>query len=280
IGTRLVNSFDDVVIDGLEGYAYTYTYQGDDFNQLRKRTVVVLLTANHRYLEVQYDDLVKNYEQNIETTLKVLKSIQYDGQDPPRRTEQKGVYRVPHFKPLFEDIENHLYEREINALASKNLLSPETDLFLPEEKITRLEALKAIVDAKIFVEKGRNLNTTQDAIDVSPVYSTFTDLPDGGANQMLQFAVEKGIVGSGKLFHPEGAVHLTDALRMLCETFELPMWKPPYEIEIPWFVPYIYKGIELDVIPVNVKFYDQLTRGQFAHLLYKFVKIVGEREDL
>lgn len=276
LGSNILNSYDDVIIDGLKGYAFSYTFQGDDFNQERKSTEVIVLKGK-KYFKFDYDDLAENYDKNLPALIKTLNSFTYDG---PENADNKGVYQIPSFSLVYEDIKNHLYEDEISALASKNLISIRTKNFYPERPITRLQAMQAIMDSKIFVEEGRNSFKTDKAIKSAKRVQAYSDQEEDIYWQMLNYAKEAGFISDSANFDPNGGVHLADALAFLCRVYELPVWEPPYGEEIGWHVPYYFKGIELGVIPADTRYYDKLTRGQFAHLLYKFVRKVGERSDL
>ena len=74
-------------------------------------------------------------------------------------------------------------------------------------------------------------------------------------------------------------VTLAETLKMLCTLFEIPVWNPPYSDNVEWYVPYIYKGMLLGVIPANVSHDTVLSRGEFAHIVYRFIQTAGERYD-
>jgi hypothetical protein len=277
IGSQILNQYDTVVLDGLSGYAYTTSYKGDDFHQTRKQTVVVLFQNQKRYFEFEYDDLEENYNENISVFRKTLETFTYAGEE---NEQTKGEYIIPMFSAVYEDIQYHLYEKEINALANKHIFQFDAQTFFPERNVSRMKAVEAIFEGKKFVEKGRNLSHTQEGIDFSTEANIFADVSGVKQNKILSYAVEKRFITNKLLFYPNRGITLAEALTILCRVYELPVWNPPYTEEIEWFVPYMYQGELLGVIPGNLKHNDALNRGEFAFLLYHFIRIVGERDDL
>ncbi len=273
---KLLNKYDDIVIDGLEGFAYTHSFKGDDFNQTRKRTVVNVFT-DKKYFEFVYEDLEENYNKNIDDFLRTLESFEYDGEE---NLENKGEYNIPKFKTYYEDINNYIYEEKINALASKNILQIEGRYYYPEYKVYRMDALKTIINSKIFIDDGRKSTETEDAISNENTTSVFTDIVSPREHQILNYALKNGIISSADKFRPNTGLTLAEALKMLCKAYELPVWDPPYKNQIEWYLPYLYKAHDLGVIPFGVEHDDVLTRGQFAYLIYRFVSTVGERSDI
>lgn len=274
--SNIVNQYPDVVIDGIPGYAYTYEYQGDDFNQTRRRTVVEVFLGK-KYFQVSYDNLAENHQKDVDQLVALLRSFTYEG---PENIETKGQYNVPDFTSGYQDISEHLYERQIKALSSKGILSIPGENFYPDELISREDALKAIIQSKIFVEDGRNLQETSEAVESTSTSTPLTDIQNEELQKVALFAMNKGLIKKQASFNPEGPVHVVDALQMLCKLYELQIWQPSYSEQVPWYIPYIYKGMTLDVIPERMVYYDQMTRGQFASMLYTFVRTVGERNDL
>ncbi len=272
---KLINRHEDIVLDGLEGYAYTYSYQGDDFNQTRKRTSLVALNGK-KYFRFIYDDLEGAYEKNINEVIETLKTFQYLGFE---NEDKKGEYSLPAFQELFGDIKYHLYEKQISVLVDKEILKKQNKYFYPENEMTRIDSLEAVLNAKIFVEKERNLKKTKDAIEESEAESVFKDLDQQNYGKLVNYAVDQDIIALGEFFLPERGITLAEALKILCETFEIPVWNPPYRERIKWYVPYIYKGRSLGLIGGGSNFETILSKGEFADLLYDFMQIVAEQDD-
>lgn len=277
IGSRLLNQYDDVMIDGLPGYAYTIQYKGDDFEQTRKKTSVIIFQDNKKYFEFIYDDLEKTYDENIGLFRETLESFAYNGEE---NISTKGIYRVPAFTLMYEDTKHHLYEQEINALTSKNILGYENSNFYPDTRMSRIKAIEAIFNGKMFVEEGRNQSSTEQGIMEADETRAFADITGKEKSRLLNYAISKEILSPKTLFRPKEGITLAETLKILCHVFELPVWSPSYSNEMEWYVPYLYRGQLLGVIPASAEHHAELSRGQFAALLYDFIRIVGERSDL
>jgi len=272
---KLINRSDEVWLDGLQGYAYTYSYQGEDYNQTRKKTNVVVF-MEEKYFRFTYDDLENNYEKNIGEVVKTLENFQYLGLE---NSEHKGRYKLPTFQDLFEDIQYHVYEKQISVLVDKEILEKEKKYFYPESEMKRIQALEAILNAQIYEEEEKGSKKTKTALEDIASESLFTDINQTKYGQLTNYALENGILTKNNLFHPNQGVTLAETLKILCKTFELPIWTPPYSKTIKWYVPYIYKGRSLGVIPAGLSFDSILTKGEFANLLYNFMLIVAEQSD-
>ncbi len=277
IGSRLLNQYDDIVIDGLEGYAYTVSYKGDDFEQTRKKTVVKVFQDKKRFFEFVYDDLQEEYDKNISVFRETLENFRFDGSE---NIATKGEYVIPQFSLVYRDTKYHLYEKEINALASKDILRFKTHNFFPEIRMGRKDALEAIFEGKEFVEEGRNLFDTRDGIANASKEQIFIDTNEPEFNKILNYAVEKNILTKKPIFRVKEGITLAEALTILCRVYELPVWNPPYTEHFQWYVPYMYRGQLLGVIPEGLEHDSVMKRGQFAALLYDFIRIAGERSDL
>jgi hypothetical protein len=277
IGSRLINQYDDVTIDGLPGYAYTVSYKGDDFEQTKKKTTVILFQDEKRYFEFIYDDLAETYDKNIGLFREVLERFSYNGEE---NASKKGHYNIPAFTLVYKDTKYHVYEQEINALTSKKILEYQSQNYYPESPMSRMKAIEAIFNGKIFVEEGRNLMDTKIGIEKTSDTSVFADIPGKRKNKLLRYAISQNIIHQKPLFRPKEGITLAESLKILCRVFELPVWNPPYSNEVEWYIPYVYRGQLLGVIPSGADHETVLSRGQFSALLYNFIRIVGERSDL
>lgn len=271
----LINQYENVVVDGLSGFAYTISTEGDSYGKDHKQTVVYLLDGDF-YFQFVYDDLSDEYAKRLEDFRKTLETFMYNGE---QSSEEKGTYNIPNFSTLYEDVRYHLYESEITALASKNILNFPESNFFPEIDMGRMKALAAIIEAKKFVEEGQKVSTTSDELENMKATSIFSDITDEEEQKLLAFAVEKKIISTSDRFYPKKGVTLAETLKMLCTLFEIPVWNPPYSDNVEWYVPYIYKGMLLGVIPANVSHDTVLSRGEFAHIVYRFIQTAGERYD-
>ncbi|QQS58693.1 trypsin-like peptidase domain-containing protein [Candidatus Peregrinibacteria bacterium] len=271
----LLNQYENVMIDGLPGFAYTISAEGDKYGKDHKQTVVYLLDGDY-FFEFLYDDLSEEYEKRLGSFLKTLESFTYSGD---QTTEEKGIYNIPNFTTVYDDVRYHLYESEITALASKNILAFPESNFFPEIDMGRMKALAAIIEAKKFVEEGQNITKTTEGLKKTGSTSDFLDVTEVEEEKLLAFALEKKIISKADRFFPKKGVTLAETLKMLCTLFEIPVWNPPYSDNVEWYVPYMYRGMLLDVLPPNVTHDTVLSRGEFAHVLYRFIQTAGERYD-
>ena len=216
------------------------------------------------------------YEKNIGEVIKTLKTFQYLGFE---NEASKGKYELPAFQELFGDIKYHLYEKQISVLVDKEIIKKTNQYFYPENEMQRIDTLEAILNSKIFVEDERGLEKTKQGIENSAEENVFRDLDKEKYGQLTSYAIEKKIISESELFVPERGITLAETLKILCETFELPVWDPPYRNKIKWFVPYIYKGRSLGLIPMGASFDTVLSKGEFSALLYDFLQIVAEQDD-
>ena len=61
----LINQYENVVVDGLSGFAYTISTEGDSYGKDHKQTVVYLLDGDF-YFQFVYDDLSDEYAKRLE----------------------------------------------------------------------------------------------------------------------------------------------------------------------------------------------------------------------
>lgn len=267
---KLVNSYPELAISGVTGFGFSFRQAGRDADQTRQG-FEIWLPNGENYLNIYYSDLEENYLKNIDSVLASIATIRYDG--------RSGPSDLPSFRARYSDISNYIFESWINRLADKNIWIERGHFFRPESPMTRIDALNVIIDSKIFVETGRNQTATKDAFARAEL-AAFQDAGlNPGQQRLLGFARERGIVNGGDFFRPYEPVTLAAAMKMLCETYKLPVWEPPYPVA--WHVPYIQKGISLEVLPAGMQEPGaELSRGQFAALIGAFVQVVGERDDI
>jgi hypothetical protein len=273
----IISRSTDVVLDGLPGYAYTFGFKGDDASQLKKRSVVTGFTDTH-FFEFRYENTEEEFDSRIDEVKTILGSFATSEGD----TSRDHASVLPQLNQLYDDIQNHLYEEEINALVSRGIGFLASSEFLPEEAMGRLDALRAIVQSKIFVEEGRNDTTTEKSLLGYTSKRIFSDVRDREERRLLHFAIDQDLVTRRIDFRAHEGVELVEAMRMLCQLYSLPVWTPPYEEGhlMPWFVPYYMKAIELGLVPRDVEYNTRLTRAQFMRMLYLFIRNVGERYDI
>ena len=153
--------------------------------------------------------------------------------------------------------------------------------FQPNREINRAEALKIIL-------LSANYHLTEQLLDEAAtldVTITYPDVPlDAWYFSYIQKATELEIVAGypDGTFHPENTVNLAETLKMIIQANDV---EPPIEFEghpfldVPldaWFISYAqffkdYYLIEADT-DGNLHAEKELTRGDLAELIYRFIK--------
>jgi hypothetical protein len=243
---RIVRKQEDLLLDGLPGWLVVAEQNGADLKDLRRRLEAVVLHGTHE-LVIQYSDTAANFERNADALARLLGSVQM----PAGERENRGAYRVGALTIVFNDIANHRYEEAIAALASKDLLRAFPDSrFDPEAPVTRLRALRTVLDAQ-----SRLLSLTNPArlvplpAPAAGAASGFLDLPAGHWGvPYARCARERRLLklAAPDRFEPEQPVSLLEGLRLLFTAFEIPLWSGP---DAAAAKPVMDKGYELDLIP-------------------------------
>ncbi|MFH1012855.1 MAG: trypsin-like peptidase domain-containing protein, partial [Candidatus Peregrinibacteria bacterium] len=252
---KLVYKKDDVVMDGLKGYLYTFEYEGDLYQQARKRLVMKLDRGEYEF-SIEYDDLSGTFDANLPTLRKILNSFEYLGE----AGEGKGQREFGALGQIFTDIQHHRFATAISELADKGIVEGYEDKrFHPELFARQADALKAILESKNKLEKERGLGNEVN----------FDDFQTHGRNPQwfdgyLAYAMENGVLEPEE-FSPYVGITLGQALKWLTAAYEMPVWegqtRTPYKR-------YMDKGYELGLIPQGMGDEDtKLTRAELCHLV-------------
>ncbi|MCK4635756.1 MAG: trypsin-like peptidase domain-containing protein [Candidatus Moranbacteria bacterium] len=247
----ITDKYKNIQINGMKGFGFTYSYIFDDVKKPHKVTQIFLFKNNKEVIEIIFDDLEKNHDENIKTFVKTISTFKYENNE--------GETVLPQFKAIYNDLKNYLYESEIGSLINHGILDFEGESFMPEKSILGKEVLFFILKSKVFIEKGRNSTKTLDAIKIEGFFG---------------YAESKKIIDTS--FNQEGNINLGSALKIMCKVYELPVWEPPYVIEEN--LPYFNRWSSMNV-SVSVGRNEVLTRGKFAAVLYYFMQSAGERRD-
>lgn len=245
------DKYTNLQINGLRGFGYTFSYVLNDINKPHKATQIFLFKNNKEIIEIIYDDLADNYDKNLETFIKTIKTFKYEGRE--------GETILPQFKSKYNDLKNYVYENEISSLINHNILDLEGDSFFPEENITSKEVLFTVLKSKVFIEKGRNSTQTLDALKTEGFFD---------------YAERMDFIDDS--FSENSSIKLDEALKIMCKVYQLPIWDPPYKIDEN--LPYFYKWNRMKA-SVSAGQKETLTRGQFAAVLYYFIQSAGDRQN-
>ena len=263
-GNKLIYKKEDVVLDGLEGYLFTYEYEGDDYQKMHKRLILNLIDDEYEF-SIRYDDLSDNFDKNLPDIKKILGSFTFTGKE----LERKGEYDFGSLNYRFNDIQYHRYASDIADLADKDIIQGYPDgSFQPEKPVTRAEALKIILASKNHLEEEKELGKDVDFAEYDNATSQFWDVRKGQwFNSYIQYAYENEIVSgySSNTFGPDRSVNLVEALKMIFGVYEIPLWQGTTK---PWYKLYMDKGYELGLIARGMDDPShELTRAELADLV-------------
>ncbi|MFH0820871.1 MAG: trypsin-like peptidase domain-containing protein [Candidatus Peregrinibacteria bacterium] len=242
---KLITKKEDVVLDGLKGYLYTYEYEGSLYQQIRKKFILRLSATEDRDLEISYDDLSSEFEKNLPTLSQMLRSFE----SLDEKNADKGRYEFGSLGERFKDIQYHRFAAAISELADKDIVQGYRDgNFRPEFFARRTDALKMILESKNQLEKDRGLGK-------EVVFQ----------NDYIEYAKEKGILESGAPFRPYESVTLAEAVQWLVAVYEIPVWQGE---TLTWYKRYMDKAFELSWIPGGLGGPEEkLTRAELAAIV-------------
>ncbi len=262
---KLVNKNSDIKIDGLDGVSITYTYQGEDLSQTRKTSEIHIFDNDHFY-EFVYDDLDNNYDTYLDDFKFLCRNFQ--------TKENKGIYELGSLNYVFFDISYHRYEQSISNLKDKNIIEGFLDnTFKPEKNISRLETLKIILDSKKYLDDKQNNNNLSIYLDTYKDTETQIFADTTTNQKYLKYAKDNNIIKgyNNNTFHPEKNITLSETLKILFRSFEIPVWDSSTS-NVVWYKPYMDKSIEIGVLPVSLYNADhQITRGELAYIIDKLI---------
>ncbi len=265
LGSRkLVYKNDEVVLGGLEGYLYTYEYEGRDYQKIRKHMIAKVRDGDYEF-SIEYDDLTEDFDRNLTTIQNVLDSFRFKG----KTTTETTISSYGNLGFTFKDIQFHRYALSISELAEKGIIGGYSDgTFRPEASVNRVEALKMILESKNHLEKekGSKEVVVFEQFTVNSILLRDVKSEDW-FEKYVGYALEKKIIeGYGdSTLRPNQAVTLAEAMKLMLNVYEIPVWNG---MTNPWYKKYMEKGFELHLIPYGM--YDsnqRLTRAELAHLV-------------
>ena len=272
-GRKLVYKSDEVVLGGLTGFLYTYEYEGQEYQEIRKHLLIKIRDEDYEFT-LKYDDLTENFDRNLPTIRKILDSFQFKGET----TEDKSLHEYGSLGFTFSDIQFHRFALAISDLADKGIVSGYSDgTFRPEIPVNRAEALKMILESKNHLETEKGLGKEIDFMDyqskIQKLIGYLTDIrTTDWFSKYVSYAFEKEVIKGypDKTFRGYQTVTLAEALKLIFHVYEIPIWEGATD---PWFKKYMDKGFELNLIPYGM--YDpgqSLTRAELSYLVNKIYK--------
>ncbi len=262
-GQRLIYKNDQVILGGLKGFLYTYEYEGKKYQQIRKNLTIQLADGDYYFL-VEYDDLGENFEKSLPSIKKMLDSLRFN----TKNADLALLNSYGTLNYIFSDIQYHPYALAIGELADKSIVSAKySDKFKPENPVSRIEALRWILDSKNKLESKKESKKVINFSEFDKRQKYPLDVVQNSDRAYVYYAKEQQIISDqATQFNPYKTINLAEVLKLILLTYEIPLWEGETN---PWFKKYIDKGFELRLIPYGM--YDpaqQLTRGEVANLIY------------
>lgn len=196
--------------------------------------------------------------------------------------------------PVFDlrHLRGHWAEEEIEKLFSLEIFKGRSDLFKPEQYITKAEFISAVVEAAKEVPEDLSVvkKKTRTAVKKSKLkeekVAIFKDIPNGSIYfDPIENAYKRGIItGAGNKFFPENKISVADAVTILIRTLGLEKMSPspnPVTIfrdndQIPAYArEAIYVAERIGIIKGDERGYikpgENLTKASAASLLNEFI---------
>jgi len=262
--SKLIYKNNNIILDGLSGWLYTYEYEGNEYQEMHKRMTINLQNRDHEFVMI-YDDLSEKFDENLETIKDILRTFKFT----EKELKNKGEYKLGSIGYIFNDIEHHRFAKAISELADKKIISGyHNGNFRPEQEVKRSEALKMILMSKNNLEEKKS---KEKAVNFKKYFKHKSELKDvkneDWFNKYVHYALEKEIISgySNKTFKPNKSVELAEALKIIINVYNIPVWKGETKT---WHKRYMDKGYELSFIPrgINDPGY-HLTRAELAYII-------------
>lgn len=207
-------------------------------------------------------------------------------------------------EPAFKDVAtDSLYSLSVSFLKNAELIAGYDDgTFRPEQAITRAEALAMILKAtrpevleKVADDSAarKKLRLGKSDVREASVERPFDDvLPTAWFFDVVSEGKELGVIkgrGDGTRFEPHRKINLAEALRMLFvsgkDTIDPSIMlnaKLPTDVDATaWYAPDIAYALSRTMLyPTTIGYVmppdHEMTRGELAHLIYKYLRTRGE----
>ncbi len=272
----------DVVLDGLPGWAFTYTFSVGG-NEMKSFELYAKYDADH-WLYFDYTDSFEGYSQGLPEVMEMLKTFRQQSTLYPRTGEFKliGLNRV------FKDLDNHRYEGGILNLFNRGLVRGYTSgMFKPENKVSRAEALKISLTARLEEAYDGDREAVKALLDdyTEDRYNVydFTDTAGAWFTKYVRYAkLNEYIVGyadpdsvsGARKFAPHQTVTTAEALSLLFKMNNVEYWTSDSgRVVVNWRKPLMDKAFEMGLVPRGLEDGNvSLTRGEFSEVVSRFLE--------
>lgn len=274
---------DDVVVDGLPGWAFAYTFtQGE--NEMKSFELYAPYDEDN-WLYFDYTDTFDGYSESLPEVMEMLKTFRQQSTLYPRTGEFKliGLNRV------FKDLDNHRYEGGILNLFNRGLVRGYTNgMFKPENKVSRAEALKISLTARLEESYDGDRDAIkallEDYVDDRYNVYDFTDTAGAWYTKYVRYAkLNEFIVGypdsdspvaGARKFAPHQTVTTAEALSLLFKMNNVEYWTGNSgRVVVNWRKPLMNKAFELGIVPRGLEDGNlALSRGEFSEVVSRFLE--------
>lgn len=273
-----------ITLDGLKGFIITYAQQDYTNPEIIRKTSEVMLLAGNYYYRIKYSDTEAEFDAHEEDFRQILLSFK----DLRRRGKRGGYSSLSsinktgvqyHFTQegnlcgcIYEDITEHRFENEIRSLYSGGYLPIfTTTSFKPDKQLTRIEALRLLLNAK--AKQSEKTPMTDEIESFAKNTSNAVNFSDSKNNthitKYIRYAKSKGYVSgyANQKFRPYDGITLAETLSLLFKITETEISINDTSLE--WYKPIMYEGIRQGLIPpVVIDPHQIITKGEFAYILY------------
>jgi V8-like Glu-specific endopeptidase len=262
----------NVVVDGLQGYALTFSYSKNNKNYTS--IAVTLLEGKENYFYFVFSDFSELFDTSINEFYSIMETFRFNG----TVARDNRDFNLGEIGNAFNDIRNHRYENEISELKSKQLMKGFDDsTFKPEQDILRVHALKTILEAKRYLDEkddvASDYRDIQKYADEQYAYLDFADTTNlGWEKPYIRFARDKGIINDGTNYGPLGNIPLAELLQTAYRVFNIETWDTHNDPSVSWTRPIMDKGYGQGFIPAGVTDpFHAIKRGEFAYILSRLM---------
>lgn len=276
----LIAESDDVVVDGLPGWAFTYTFTLGG-KEMKSFELYVKYDETH-WLYFDYTDTLDGYGESLADVQEMLKTFRQQSTLYPRT----GEFNLVGLNRVFKDLDNHRYEGGILNLFNRGLVRGYgNNMFKPENKVSRAEALKIGLTARLEAAYNGDREAVKTLLedytqDRYNVYD-FTDTSGAWFTKYVRYAkLNEYIVGyadgesGARKFAPHQTVTTAEALSLIFKMNSVEYWRSESgRVVVNWRKPLMDKAFEMGLIPHGMEdASNELTRGEFSEVMSRFLE--------
>ena len=274
----------NVVLDGLPGWAFAYTFNVGGV-ELKSFELYVEYDEDH-WLYFDYTDTFDGYAEGLPEVMEMLKTFRQQSTFYPRT----GEFKLVGLNRMFKDLDNHRYEGGVLNLFNRGLVKGYGNgMFKPENKVSRAEALKVSLTARLeeAYDGDRDAVKTllEDYDDERYHVYDLTDTAGAWFTKYVRYAkLNEYIVGypdgdsGARKFAPHQTVTMAEALSLLFKMNNVEYWTSNSgRVIVNWRKPLMDKALEMGLVPQGMEDATlEMTRAEFSEVVSRFLEGRGE----